>query len=132
MPLDHLMIAARTLDEGAAYVRERLGVEVLPGGRHETMGTHNRVLSLGGGVYLEVIAIDCTGRFAPTMIQWPGTPPGAALPDSGLRPEALAIGDPRGLVYVGALRALGYSGPTLEPGTRPGLALRFSGGSVLE
>ena len=56
--LDHLVIAARDLDEGAAYVRERLGADVVAGGKHATMGTHNRVLSLGSGVYLEVIAID--------------------------------------------------------------------------
>ena len=29
-----------------------------PGGRHERMGTHNRLLRLGEDVYLEVIAID--------------------------------------------------------------------------
>jgi len=56
--LDHLVIAARDLEEGAAYVRDRLGADVQPGGKHATMGTHNRLLSLGGGVYLEVIAID--------------------------------------------------------------------------
>ena len=56
--LDHLIVAARDLDEGAAYVRDRLGADVLPGGKHATMGTHNRVLSLGRGVYLEVLAID--------------------------------------------------------------------------
>ena len=63
--LDHLIIAARDLDEGAAYVRERLGVDVIPGGKHATMGTHNRVLSLGAGVYLEVIAIDPEGAKPP-------------------------------------------------------------------
>ena len=56
--LDHLIIAARTVEEGAAYVRERLGVEMGPGGKHPTMGTHNRLLSLGGTVYLEVMAVD--------------------------------------------------------------------------
>ena len=56
--LDHLIVAARDLDEGAAWVRDRLGVDVLPGGKHAAMGTHNRVLSLGPGAYLEVIAID--------------------------------------------------------------------------
>ena len=57
--LDHLVIAARTLDDGAAWVRERLGV--LPHtaiGKHATMGTHNRLLSLGPGRFLEVIAVD--------------------------------------------------------------------------
>jgi len=56
--LDHLVVAARTLDEGAGWVRERLGAECVPGGKHATMGTHNRLLSLGPESYLEVIAID--------------------------------------------------------------------------
>lgn len=56
--LDHLVVAARTLDEGAAWVEARLGVAPLAGGQHALMGTHNRVLSLGPEAYLEVIAID--------------------------------------------------------------------------
>ncbi|MGE5094031.1 MAG: VOC family protein [Betaproteobacteria bacterium] len=56
--LDHLVVAAATLDEGAAWLESRLGVPLARGGRHETMGTHNRLLSLGPGRYLELIAID--------------------------------------------------------------------------
>ncbi|WP_394821707.1 VOC family protein [Pendulispora albinea] len=60
MPLaiDHLVVAARTLDEGAAWVASRLGIAPAGGGKHPMMGTHNRVLSLGRDAYLEVIAID--------------------------------------------------------------------------
>ncbi|GLU35343.1 VOC family protein [Trinickia caryophylli] len=58
LELDHLVVAARTLDEGARFVTEALGIELLPGGKHAGMGTHNRVLGLFGGAYLEVIAID--------------------------------------------------------------------------
>lgn len=56
--LDHLVVAARTLDEGGAFIRNRFGVECVAGGKHATMGTHNRLLSLGPQSYLEVIAID--------------------------------------------------------------------------
>ena len=55
---DHLVVAARALDEGVAWAESRLGVPMGPGGKHELMGTHNRLLSLGPGRFLEVIAID--------------------------------------------------------------------------
>jgi len=56
--LDHLVVAARTLEEGGAWIESLLGVAPVPGGRHATMGTHNRLLGLGDVTYLEVIAID--------------------------------------------------------------------------
>jgi hypothetical protein len=55
---DHLVVGARTLDEGARWVEARLGVAMSPGGKHVAMGTHNRLLSLGPGRFLEVIATD--------------------------------------------------------------------------
>jgi hypothetical protein len=55
---DHLVVAARSLGEGVAWVEDRLGVAMGPGGKHGAMSTHNRLLSLGPGRFLEVIAID--------------------------------------------------------------------------
>ena len=55
---DHVVIAARYLEEGVAWVESRLGVAMGAGGKHDAMGTHNRLLSLGPGRFLEVIAID--------------------------------------------------------------------------
>lgn len=55
---DHLVVAARTLDEGAAYVEAVLGLKLVPGGQHALMGTHNLLLGMGESDYLEVIAID--------------------------------------------------------------------------
>lgn len=55
---DHLAIATEDLAQGAAAVEAALGVPLEPGGKHERMGTHNRLLSLGPGEYLEVIAVD--------------------------------------------------------------------------
>jgi len=69
LELDHLIVAARTLDEGSAWVEKRLGVAPVPGGKHALMGTHNRLLKLGERVYLEVIAIDPDAP-APSRPRW--------------------------------------------------------------
>ena len=60
--IDHLVIAAHTLDEGVAWCEATLGVTPGPGGEHPLMGTHNRLISIATEAfplaYLEVIAID--------------------------------------------------------------------------
>jgi hypothetical protein len=58
LELDHLVIAARTLEEGERFIAGKLGIEVTGGGAHPLMRTHNRLLNLWGGAYLEVIAVD--------------------------------------------------------------------------
>ncbi|BBO70442.1 glyoxalase [Desulfosarcina alkanivorans] len=67
--LDHLVVAADTLDQGSAFLQARLGVAPSGGGRHAAMGTHNRVLKLGRDRYIEVIAIDPDGR-RPDSPRW--------------------------------------------------------------
>lgn len=56
--LDHLVIAARSLQEGIAHLEDRFGVRVPDGGKHPLMGTHNCLMQIGGGAFLELIAID--------------------------------------------------------------------------
>ena len=56
--LDHLVIAASTLDQGTRFLEQLLGVNLQDGGQHLGFGTHNRLLSLGADTYLELIAID--------------------------------------------------------------------------
>lgn len=70
MEIDHLAIVCARLEEGAAWASDRLGVPLESGGRHETFGTWNRLLSLGPGLYLEVIAPE-PGR-APGRPRWFG------------------------------------------------------------
>lgn len=89
--LDHLVVAAETLEQGAAYVEAVLGVATHPGGRHATQGTHNRLLSLGRTRYLEVIAVDPAGR-KPAGPRWFG------LDDPGLR--AAVARRPRLITWV--------------------------------
>ena len=69
--LDHLVVAAATLEQGEDYVESRLGARPLRGGRHVAMGTHNSLLKLGEKIYLEVIAIDPDG-VAPGRARWFG------------------------------------------------------------
>ena len=70
---DHIVVAARTLEEGADWCLGTLGVAAGPGGRHALMGTHNRIVSLAGPAfpdcYLEIIAIDPDAP-APPRRRW--------------------------------------------------------------
>ena len=68
--IDHLVIAALTLDGGVADLERRLGVRLSPGGEHALFGTHNRLLSLGP-LYLEIIAVNPAAP-EPTRPRWFG------------------------------------------------------------
>ncbi len=58
LEFDHIAIAARNLEEGAAWLQVRLGAVLQAGGKHPQLGTHNMLLSLGAREYLELIAMD--------------------------------------------------------------------------
>ena len=67
--IDHLVVACADLDQGEAWLRAKLGVDPQPGGKHLTMGTHNRLLRLGQRIFLELIAIDPDGE-TPARPRW--------------------------------------------------------------
>jgi hypothetical protein len=54
--IDHVIYACRDLDAAEARVEADLGLSAAGGGRHERIGTHNRIVPLGGG-YLELLAV---------------------------------------------------------------------------
>jgi hypothetical protein len=58
MELDHLAVAAVTLSEATEHVQNALGVTLQKGGEHAVFHTHNMLMGLEDGLYLEAIAID--------------------------------------------------------------------------
>lgn len=60
--IDHLVVAASSLEQGLQWCEATLGVTPNPGGEHEKFGTHNRLIKIATPqhplAYLEIIAIN--------------------------------------------------------------------------
>lgn len=67
--LDHITVTAFSLEAGAAFVCETVGVSPQVGGKHPRMATHNLLLRLGDATFLEVIAPDPAVP-APSRPRW--------------------------------------------------------------
>ncbi len=71
--IDHLVVAARSLDDGVQWCEATLGVTPRPGGEHPLMSTHNRLLQVSAPgyprVYLEIISINPEAK-APGRSRW--------------------------------------------------------------
>lgn len=111
--VDHLVVAAASLDEGVAWCEATLGVVPGPGGEHPLMGTHNRLLRIATvdypRAYFELIAVQ-PGRHPQRARRW------FDLDDETVR-DALRKDGPRLVHYVAsvpqlatALAALGQAG----------------------
>jgi Glyoxalase-like domain len=74
--LDHLVVAARTLQEGVAWCEATLGITPGAGGEHPLFGTHNRLFRIATvnfpRAYFEIIAID------PSALRAANRPAGAS------------------------------------------------------
>lgn len=55
---DHIAISGETLTAAQSHVEEALGVALQTGGAHDVFFTHNALLGLEDGLYLEAISID--------------------------------------------------------------------------
>jgi hypothetical protein len=120
--IDHLVVAAATLAQGAAWCEAAFGVAPGPGGEHPLMGTHNRLLKIESqafpGAYLEIIAVDPAAP-APPRLRWFG------LDDPKLRARlASADGGPV-LIHVVARTddAEAAHRGLVEAGLDPGVAI---------
>jgi hypothetical protein len=60
--IDHLVVAAATLEQGVQWCEATLGITPAPGGEHEKYGTHNRLFKIASPAhplaYFEIIAIN--------------------------------------------------------------------------
>ena len=71
LAFDHLVVTCHKLSAGMDYVRRVFGVDIPPGGQHHFMGTHNALMAVGDGIYVEVIAID-PSLMVPAYPRWFG------------------------------------------------------------
>jgi hypothetical protein len=118
--VDHLVIAAASLDQGVAWCEATLGVTPGPGGKHPLMGTHNRLLKIATeafpDAYLEIIAIDPAAP-PPGRARWFG------LDDAGLQERLQAA--PEFIHVVARTSALVKDRQALmAAGLDPGVPLR--------
>jgi hypothetical protein len=64
--VDHLVVAAASLEDGVHWCEATLGVTPDAGGKHALFGTHNRLLRIATSdfaqAYLEIIAIDAAAQ----------------------------------------------------------------------
>jgi hypothetical protein len=120
--LDHLVVAAASLEQGAAWCEATLGVTPGPGGKHPLMGTHNRLLKIASAdfplAYLEIIAIDPAAG-EPGRARWFG------LDDEALQAQLARA--PRLIHLVARTSSLpARRQALLEAGCAPGPALSAS------
>ncbi len=66
---DHMAVAGETLEDASAHVEKSLGLSLQAGGEHAVFHTHNRLLGLEDGLYLEAIAINPDAP-APDRPRW--------------------------------------------------------------
>jgi hypothetical protein len=107
--IDHILVGAADLDSARTWLAKAAGVDPVYGGKHPT-GTHNALLSLGQGTYLELIAPQ------------PGTPPRSPYGDF----TGLTTPQPIGFAVAGGaieplrrrLEAAGFALTAPEAGSR--------------
>src|SRR3954453_10226643 len=103
MRIDHVIYSTADLDAAEAVIRD-FGLDVVPGGVHEGLGTHNRIVPLGGA-FLELLAIH-----DPAEAEGRGFGPALLRRGEGLLGWAAAVDD-----LDAAIARLGLRSMTLSP-----------------
>lgn len=57
MRIDHVIYGTADLGVAAAWFADEFGLGVVRGGRHDGLGTHNQLVPLGDGSFIELLAI---------------------------------------------------------------------------
>lgn len=115
--LDHITVTAFSLEAGAAFVSETLGVSPTVGGAHPRMTTHNLLLRLGDTTFLEVIAPDRAAP-APSRPRWfaldsidPQSPPSLStwvVRTANIQAAVAAASEPLGIIEPMSRGALNW------------------------
>jgi hypothetical protein len=122
--IDHLVIATVDPDAAAAELEVTLGLSPGGGGRHEGLGTYNRLVWLGD-TYLELIGVDDP---EPARASWVGAPTVRALArGGGLATWAVASDGLSGDLERLRARGAAWEGPIAGERRRPdGRLVRWS------
>lgn len=126
--LDHIVVAARSLDEGRSWAQETLGVDAVGGGKHDGLATHNTLLNLGNRCYLEIIAIDPDAG-APIFPRWFGLDTDELKQHIARGPRLAAwvarcAGAPDAIEQL--TKAPGYAANLVRPASRADFRWRFA------
>jgi hypothetical protein len=104
--IDHILLGVPDLQSGVRAFEQATGVTPVYGGKHPNRGTENALVSLGNGVYLELIApqpqpdaqTDLTRQLAalkqPALIAWAARSEDIAALRAALTKAGFATGKP--------------------------------------
>ncbi len=108
--LDHLVYATPNLEKSISDIAAKWGVQPTPGGKHAGRGTHNALLDLGDGRYLEIIGPDpeqpeptgprgfgIDGMVTPRVVTWAAKAPGIEARVAGARAAGYDPGEPQAM-----------------------------------
>jgi len=117
--IDHIVIGTANLISGTKILETKLNTKFSPGGEHQIMGTHNKLLKLQSDIYLEVIANNPNAD-KPSRLRWFSL-------DEGTTKEKIKL-SPRVLCWVLAVDNIENSVKTC--GYNPGEILKMSRGEL--